>query len=339
MVAIQNNISLLPYNTFGINVMADFFAEINSDEELISCLKSDISKQNSLLIIGGGSNILLSHDFNGLVIRMNTKGISLVSEDDTHVFIKASAGEIWDELVNYCTERNYGGIENLSMIPGCVGASPVQNIGAYGVELKDVFYSLEAVHVKDLVYKTFTATEGEFGYRDSSFKRCLKDQYIIVSVTLKLSKHPVPSTSYAALNEEIEKMGIENITIKTISQAVCAIRSRKLPDPAVLGNAGSFFKNPVVTKEKYNELRLKFGHVPSFPADEGHVKIPAGWLIEQCGWKGKRMGDAGVHSEQALVLVNYGNATAEELLQLADSIVSDIHQRFGIKIDKEVNVI
>ena len=339
MLSIQQDIPLKPYHTFGMNVKAGYFSEINSGDELIELLKSSVFMGNKHLVIGGGSNLLFRGDFNGLVIKMNTKGITTESEDEEHILIKAAAGEVWNDLVNYCTNKNYGGIENLSMIPGCIGAAPVQNIGAYGAELKDVFHSLEAIHISDLVYRTFTANDCEFGYRNSVFKNSLKGQYIILSITLKLSKKPVPCTSYSVLREELVNMDIKEATIKDISEAVCNIRSRKLPDPLVLGNAGSFFKNPVVSKEKFRRINAAYSNVPSFPVDEHHVKIPAGWLIEQCGWKGHRKGDAGVHCEQALVLVNYGNATAQDIMEIPGEITHDITEKFGIFIEKEVNVI
>lgn len=339
MLSIQRDIPLKPFHTFGMNVKAAYFSEINSVDELIKLLKSSVFMENKHLVIGGGSNLLFRGDFNGLVIKMNTKGITTESEDGEHILVKAAAGEVWNDLVNYCTDRNYGGIENLSMIPGCVGAAPVQNIGAYGAELKDVFHSLEALHVSDLVCRTFTANDCEFGYRNSVFKNSLKGQYIILSITLKLSKKSVPCISYSVLNEELTSMNIKEVTIKDVSEAVCNIRSRKLPDPLVLGNAGSFFKNPVVSKEKFRKINAAYSNVPSFPVDEHHVKIPAGWLIEQCGWKGQRIGDAGVHCEQSLVLVNYGNATAQDIMEIAGEITHDITEKFGIFIEKEVNVI
>ena len=339
MAEILRDVSLKLYNTFGINVEAAYFSEVNSDDDLTGLLKSSIFMENKHLVLGGGSNVLFRGNFNGLIIKMNTKGVTTVSEDEEHILIKAAAGELWDDLVKYCIDRNYGGIENLSMIPGCAGAAPVQNIGAYGVELKDVFHSLEAIRVNDLTPTTFMANDCEFGYRNSVFKNNLKGRYIILSITLQLRKAPVTHTSYAILNEELASMQIDKATIKDISEAVCNIRRRKLPDPLILGNAGSFFKNPVVSKEKFKAINDHYNNVPSFPVDEYHVKIPAGWLIEKCGWKGKRLGDAGVHCEQALVLVNYGNATAHDIMEIAGEITHDIAEKFGIFIEKEVNVI
>ena len=333
----QHNLSLKPYNTFGIDVTAEYFAEINSVDELQSILKE--YNTVPLLILGGGSNIVFTKNVEGLVIRMNTKGIEKTKEDDTHVWVKVQAGENWHEFVQWSLTQNYGGLENLSLIPGNVGTSPMQNIGAYGVEIKDVFDSLEALEIATGAIKTFTLSDCAFGYRESVFKRELKGKYIIISVTYCLNKPPhTLHTSYGAIQHELESMKIENPTIQEVSKAVIQIRKSKLPDPKQIGNSGSFFKNPTVPKAIFQNLQQKYPSIPSYPIDEQTVKIPAGWLIEQSGWKGKRIGDAGVHTQQALVLVNYGNATGQEILNLSQQIIQDIQNQFGITLEREVNI-
>jgi UDP-N-acetylmuramate dehydrogenase len=272
-------------------------------------------------------------------LKNQIKGIEIVKEDNEHVYVKVGAGENWHSFVMFCVENNYAGVENLSLIPGNVGASPMQNIGAYGVEIKDVFHQLEAVHIKDKSVKRFDLVECEFGYRESVFKRKYKNQFVITSVTYRLNKIPKFNTSYGAINQELEKMGVKELSIQAISHAVINIRSSKLPDPKEIGNAGSFFKNPQIPKSQFLKLKEQFSDMPSFPVDDQYIKVPAGWLIEQCGWKGYRKGDAGCYSKQALVLVNYGHAKGEEILQLSKHIIESVRKKFGVELEREVNII
>lgn len=337
MIVITHNISLKPYNTFGIDVDARSFVEINSVEDLIEILKKSGSK-SSELILGGGSNILFTRDYEGLVIKNNIKGIDLVKETETEVWIKAASGEIWNDLVLYCVSKNYGGIENLSLIPGTVGAAPIQNIGAYGAELKDVFDSLEALNLNDLTLETFEAEHCRFGYRDSIFKQEAKNNYFITSVTIRLQKFPILNTSYGAIQTILNQKEIINPGIADVSAAVCEIRNSKLPNPAVIGNAGSFFKNPEISKDQYLELKKTYPEMPGYPTGT-RIKVPAGWLIESCGWKGKRIGETGSHKDQALVLVNYGSATGEEIKNLSMEIQKSVKNKFDISIQTEVNII
>lgn len=336
---IRENISLRPYNTFGIDAKAKRFATFGSITELEELLNCRLPVADCRLILGGGSNILLTKDFDGAVLKNELMGIEIVKEDDEHVYVKAGAGENWHGLVMHCVENGFAGMENLSLIPGNVGASPMQNIGAYGVEVKDVFHELEAYHLHDRALVKFSLPDCGFGYRESVFKRKYKGQFVIVSVTFRLNKKPVFHTGYGAIQQELEKMGVQELSIKAISQAVINIRSSKLPDPKEVGNAGSFFKNPPVEKAKFNELKRAHPSIPSFPFDEGHVKVPAGWLIEQCGWKGFRRGDAGCYPKQALVLVNYGNASGEEIYALSGEILQSVKDKFGIELEREVNIL
>jgi len=340
---IQENFSLKHYNTFGIDIMARYFSNFSNADEL-----SELTTYNSrltTLILGGGSNILFTKDYNGLVLKNEIKGIELVHEDAEYVYVKAGAGENWHQFVMYCIGKNWAGVENISLIPGNVGASPMQNIGAYGVELKDVFWSLEAFHLKEKKIKTFTLTECEFGYRDSVFKKKYKEQFIILNVSFRLRKQPIYHTSYGGIQQELEKMGVKELSIKNISQAVINIRSSKLPDPAQIGNAGSFFKNPSVSKEKFENLRSKFQGIVGYENIDGSVKLAAGWLIEHCGpdantsWKGFRRGDAGVHSKQALVLVNYDNAPGKDIYNLSEEILQTVKEKYGVELEREVNII
>lgn len=337
MNIIQNQ-SLKKYNTFGIEATANEFVAIQNQEELASILKENQSKK--LFVLAGGSNMLLTKNIEALVIHINNKGIEIIEENDDSVWVKSNAGEVWHEFVMWCIEHNFGGIENLSLIPGNVGATPVQNIGAYGVEIKDTFVSCEAMEIATQKMRTFTKEDCQFGYRESIFKGDLKNQYIILSVTFKLTKknHKI-NTSYGAIDLEIEKNGIENPSIKDVSNAVIAIRQSKLPDPKELGNSGSFFKNPIVPIEIYNKAKSNYPEMPHYPVSETQVKVPAGWLIEQAGFKGKRFGDAGIHTKQALVLVNYGNATGSEIWAVAQNIQKTVKDKFGIEIEAEVNVI
>ena len=336
---IESNISLKTYNTFGIDVFASEFVEVNDGSELQELVQNDAVQDKRLLVLGGGSNILFTQDFDGLVIRNRIGGILEVKLNETQVRVTSGAGVVWDDLVHYCIEKGYGGIENLIAIPGCVGAGPIQNIGAYGVELKDTFHCLEAVDLKSAEKTTFYKEDCEFGYRDSVFKRHLKGQYFITSVSLDLHLEHKPVVSYGAIREELQKKGVQEIGIKDVAEAVAEIRDRKLPDPEVTGNAGSFFKNPVVEEKKYLDIRNRYPDMPSYKGKKGLVKIPAGWMIEQCGWKGKSLGNAGVHDKQALVLVNRGNATGQEVTELAEMVRQSVLDEFGITLEFEVNII
>lgn len=337
---IQENISLKPYNTFGIDAKAKYFSTFVTVDELIELLSnSRLTTHNQRLILGGGSNILFAKDFDGIVLKNELKGIELIKEDDKFYYVKAAAGEIWHEFVLHCIDHNYAGIENLSLIPGSVGASPIQNIGAYGVEVKDVFESLEAYHINDKTIQTFSLDECAFGYRESVFKHKYKDQFVVLNVTYKLRKLSQLNTSYGAINEELEKMHTKDLSIKNISQAIINIRSSKLPDPKVVGNAGSFFKNPVVSKFRWHVIWEQYKNISAYPVDDMNYKIAAAWLIEQCGWKGYRKNDAGCNPLQALVLVNYGNATGKEIYDLSEEIILSVKNKFGIELEKEVNIV
>jgi UDP-N-acetylmuramate dehydrogenase len=334
---IEQNVSLKPYNTFGLNAQAKLLARVGSVPELQEVLADTNLKSEERFILGGGSNILLTRNVDGLVIKNEIDGIEVLEETPSHFLVKSGAGVMWHELVMHCIQNNYAGIENLSLIPGNVGAAPMQNIGAYGVELKDVFHSLEAVEMASGNVETFSSPDCQFGYRESVFKRKLKGQFIISSVTLKLSKNPSINTSYGAIEQELEAMGISSPTIKEVSQAVINIRQSKLPDPKELGNSGSFFKNPVVPTFKFEELKSQHPNIPGYPAGE-NTKLAAGWLIEQCGWKGKVVGNTGSHAKQALVLVNYGNATGVEIFELSEQIMQSVYDTFGVQLEREVNV-
>jgi len=334
---IHENFSLLPYNTFHIDVKARYFSTFSNTEDLSELLTQN--SRHTTLILGGGSNILFTKDHDGAVLKNEIKGIELQHEDADHVYVKVGAGENWHQFVLHCIGHNWAGIENLSLIPGNVGASPIQNIGAYGVELDDVFWSLEAFHLSERKIHTFTATDCEFGYRDSVFKNKYKNEFAILSVTFQLKKKPIYHVSYGAITEELEKMGVKDLSIEAVSQAVINIRSAKLPDPQKIPNAGSFFKNPEVTASKYEELKLKFPDIIAYPLAKGTVKLAAGWMIEQSGWKGYRKGDAGCHAKQALVLVNYGNATGNEIYDLSEEILQSVKNKFDIVLEREVNII
>ncbi len=334
---VHENFSLKPYNTFGIDAKARFFNVFSDVEELEENLM--IYSEYPVFILGGGSNILFTRDYEGCVLKNEVKGIDIQHEDAEHVYIKAGAGENWHQFVLHCLNHNWAGVENLSLIPGNVGAAPIQNIGAYGVELDDVFWNLEAFHIKERTIHTFTRADCEFGYRDSVFKNQYKDEFAILSVTFQLRKKPIFHTSYGAITEELEKMGVKELSIKAVSQAVINIRSSRLPDPKIIPNAGSFFKNPEVPVEQYEELKTKFPEIVAYPLAKGTVKLAAAWMIEQCGWKGYRKGDAGCHEKQALVLVNYGNATGEEIYDLSEKILLSVNEKFGVILEREVNII
>ncbi len=330
----QENYSLRKYNTFGIDVYAHYFSTFKLMEELASLVKPG----TPLLILGGGSNILFTQNYDGLVLKNEIKGIERIKEDDDYVYVKAGAGENWHQFVLYCIENNLAGVENLSLIPGNVGATPMQNIGAYGVEIKDVFHELEAYHLKDKALVRFDRDACEFGYRESVFKRKYKDQFAITSVTYRLSKKPSFTTSYGAIEQELEKMNNKDISIRAISDAVIHIRKSKLPDPAEIGNAGSFFKNPEIPAAQYSALQSLFPGIVGYDLPNGNTKLAAGWLIEQCGWKGYRKGDAGCHAKQALVLVNYGHATGEEIFLLSEEIINSVKDKFAVQLEREVNI-
>jgi UDP-N-acetylmuramate dehydrogenase len=335
---ILSHYPLKNHNSFGINVFANEFVQVHTLNELADVLRENRDKE--LFILGGGSNMLLTKDIDALVIHIDLKGKEVVWEDEDLAHIKAMAGENWHEFVQYCISQNYGGLENLSLIPGNVGTTPIQNIGAYGTEIKDTFVSCEAMEIATQEIRTFTKEECEFGYRESIFKGALKNKYIIVSVTFGLTKtnHKI-NISYGDIDAELTKNGITIPTIKDVGAAITAIRQSKLPNPKELGNSGSFFKNPVITAEQFEKAYQLHPQMPHYTVSDTQVKVPAGWLIEQCGFKGKRFGDAGVHAKQALVIVNYGNATGQELLDLAKKVQDTVFENFGIRIEAEVNVI
>ena len=335
---IQENISLKPYNTFGIDVQAAAFVSVSDISEIKQVLNEQSTTNH--LILGGGSNMLLTKKFDGLVIKIDLKGKQVIKEEGNYVYIKAAAGENWHEFVLWCLEHHYGGLENLSLIPGNVGTAPIQNIGAYGVELKDRFVRCEALEIASSKLKTFTKVDCNFGYRNSVFKNQFKGKYIITSVVFKLSKteHQL-HTNYGAISSELARLQITQPTIQDVSRAVISIRQQKLPDPKVLGNSGSFFKNPVISKEQHQKLLSNFPEIPSYPVSQTEVKIPAGWLIENAGFKGKRFGNYGVHKNQALVLVNYGGAQGSDILKLAEIIQQTIKKIFDVSIEAEVNIL
>lgn len=329
------NISLLPYNTFGIDAIAEHFASLHSKDELY-----DIAKQNfsSINILGGGSNILLTKPVAGLTLHNKLKGIETVAENNEHVWLRVSAGEVWHELVLHVIDKGLHGIENLALIPGTVGAAPIQNIGAYGIEAKETIDSVTAWHWQEQAFATYTNEQCKFGYRDSIFKHQLKGKVLITDVTFKLNKQPHYNITYGAIEQELEKMGVTELSSRAIANAVIAIRSSKLPDPKQIGNAGSFFKNPTIPVAHYEKLKVEYPNIPSYPFSDTMLKVPAGWLIEHCGWKGYRKGDAGVHEKQALVLVNYAKATGAEIWQLSGDILKSIADKFGIELEREVQV-
>ena len=334
---LSENFSLKAYNTFGIDVNARKFISVSSIEELKLVLQQNYAED--LFLLGGGSNMLLTKDIENTVLHINLKGKEVIKESNDEVYVQANAGENWHEFVLFTLENNWGGLENLSLIPGNIGTAPIQNIGAYGIELKDSFYSCKVINIQTLEEKEFTAEECNFGYRNSIFKNEVKGKYIITSVTFKLTRknHSI-NTHYGAIDVALENMGISNPTIQDVSRAVIKIRQEKLPDPKVLGNSGSFFKNPVIPNKQFDKLRVQFPEMPSYKISETEVKIPAGWLIDTAGLKGFRDGDAGVHKNQALVLVNYGNATGEEIWALATKIQEKIFDLFNIRLEAEVNI-
>jgi UDP-N-acetylmuramate dehydrogenase len=338
---LQTNAQLKRLNTFGIQAEAPYLASCSNITEVQEILEFKDKNNIPLLILGGGSNILFTKNPHYLVLLNRFRGIELLDDaGDDHILLKVAAGENWHEFVVYCIKNNLGGLENLSLIPGNVGASPMQNIGAYGVEIKDCFHSLEAIRLSDGTIKTFNAIECNFGYRESVFKNEEKNKWLIVSVIFKLSrKNHILHTGYGAILSELEQAGIKHPGIADISEAVIRIRKSKLPDPAQIGNAGSFFKNPVVSKQTFETIRDTFPDVVAYPAGNTEFKLAAGWLIEKAGWKGYREGDAGVHQKQALVLVNYGNASGQEIVNLSTKIIDDIQLKFNVLLEREVNII
>ena len=337
-MTLHSNFSLKNYNTFGIEAKAKQFIAVHSLDELKTVLVENPTEKK--FILGGGSNMLLTQDINALVIHIDLKGKKIIDENDDFVWVESQAGENWHEFVLWTIDQNFGGLENMSLIPGNVGTTPVQNIGAYGAEIKDHFISCQAISIANQEVRTFQNEECRFGYRESIFKNEVKDQYIITSVVFKLTKrnHKI-NTSYGDILGELEKNNIQKPSLKDVSNAVIAIRQSKLPDPKELGNSGSFFKNPIVPKSDFEKIHQRFPEMKYFEVSATEVKVPAGWLIEQAGFKGKRFGDAGVHKNQALVLVNYGNATGQEILAVSKDIQETVFTTFGIRIEAEVNVI
>ena len=336
----QENFSLQPYNTFGVEAKARYFTEVNSIDELKEALTFAETQSLQLLFLGGGSNILLTKDFDGLAIQLNLRGISEEHINENEVSVTAKAGENWHEFVMYCLQKNYGGLENLSLIPGNVGTSPMQNIGAYGTEIKDIFVSCKVLDLENLELKTFNLEQCRFGYRDSIFKQEGKGRYVILEVTFKLTqKNHHIKTEYGAIKSELENLGIENPTIQDVSRAVINIRQSKLPNPKEIGNAGSFFKNPTIPLVQFEALKQQFENIQGYPNGD-KVKVPAGWLIEQCGWKGKQIGNVASHQLQSLVIVNAtGNATGKEIFDFSTEIINSVKEKFGIELEREVNII
>ena len=336
---IIENYPLLKLNTFGVDVKAKYFTSINTINELIELTKTNVFKNLALLILGGGSNILFTKDFDGLVILNNIKGKEIIDQNQQSIFLKIGAGENWHELVMYCVDNGWGGIENLSLIPGNTGTAPMQNIGAYGVEIKETFIELEALEISSGKIVKFNNSDCEFGYRESVFKNKMKNQYIILNITLELKKNPVLNINYGDVKAILESQNIKNPTIKEVSNAIISIRQSKLPDPKKIGNSGSFFKNPIVSLNQLELIKKKYPNVVNYEINENEFKIAAGWLIERAGWKGKKFNNYGVHEKQALVLVNYGLANGMEIFELSEKIILDIKDKFGITIEREVNII
>lgn len=337
---IKENVSLKPYNTFGVEAIAKYFAVASNQDEVREILNWTKENNQKILLLSGGSNMLIVNDWDGLALKIEMHGIEIVESNEDEAIVKVNSAEVWNDFVQWCIERDLGGLENLSLIPGRAGTAPIQNIGAYGVEIKDTMTELTALEIATGQLRTFTNEQCKFGYRDSVFKNELKGQYLILDVSFKLTKknHKL-HTEYGAIRNELAQMGIENPTIKDVAQAVIKIRQSKLPDPKKIGNSGSFFKNPVIDQKLFDELKLKFPEIVGYPSGDDKVKVAAGWLIENAGWKGKRFEDAGVHKDQALVLVNYGNATGKEIYDLSEKIIQDIFEKYNIHLEREVNVI
>ena len=321
-----------------MEAIASSYVAVSDTSQLRELLDATNGSNEPCFILGGGSNVLFTQNIDALVIHNRMLGIELVAEDDAHIWIKAGAGVAWHDLVMHCISNNWAGIENLALIPGSVGASPMQNIGAYGVEIKDVFDSLEAIHLKENALVTFDKEACSFGYRESVFKNKHKGDFIITSVTYRLNKQPDYHISYGAISAELERMGVSTLSIQAVAEAVMRIRRSKLPDPKIIGNAGSFFKNPELATEQFKLLKSLYPEIVGYPVNEQMTKVAAGWLMESCGWKGYRRGDAGCHQQQALVLVNYGLATGNEVYQLSEDIMQSVEKKFGIRLEREVNV-
>ncbi|MCO4819625.1 MAG: UDP-N-acetylmuramate dehydrogenase [Bacteroidetes bacterium] len=332
------NKNLTQLNTFGMSVTAKEFVTVTSPDQIKDMVKQSIFK-SPFFILGGGSNVLFTDDFDGIVIKNEIKGIRLVKETEKDVTIHVGAGENWHDTVLYTIDHNWGGIENLSLIPGCVGASPIQNIGAYGVELKDVLTHVHFIDLQSGEEHSLSNVDCKFGYRNSVFKQVLKNKVFITGVELRLSKQHTLHLTYGAIMDQLSSVGIDNPTIKDVSDAVIEIRQSKLPDPNALGNSGSFFKNPVISKTLFDEIKKSNPDLRCYPSDELNVKIAAGWLIEKCGWKGKKIGNTGSHAKQALVLVNYGGATGLEVLTLANKIIKSVEEAFNVTLEPEVNIV
>ena len=337
---IKENVSLKPYNTFGVEAIAKYFAVASNQDEVREILNWTKENNQKILLLSGGSNMLIVNDWDGLALKIEMHGIEMVESNEDEAIVKVNSAEVWNDFVQWCIERDLGGLENLSLIPGRAGTAPIQNIGAYGVEIKDTMTELTALEIATGQLRTFTNEQCKFGYRDSVFKNELKGQYLILDVSFKLTKknHKL-HTEYGAIRNELAQMGIDKPTIKDVAQAVIKIRQSKLPDPKKIGNSGSFFKNPVIDQKLFDELKLKFPEIVGYPSGDDKVKVAAGWLIENAGWKGKRFEDAGVHKDQALVLVNYGNATGKEIYDLSEKIIQDIFEKYNIHLEREVNVI
>ena len=340
MIQIQENISLQRLNTFGIEAKAKYFIEVVSTTQLEELIRHPVYRDHSHLILGSGSNVLFTKDYEGIIIKCALSGISIRNENDDFVLLKGGAGENWHSLVMHCIQHNWGGVENLSLIPGTVGAAPMQNIGAYGVEIKDVIECVNGIDLGTGIERSFTSSDCKFNYRESIFKQELKEKYFISSITLRLTKknHQI-KTAYGAIKEVLNKHSVLQPTIKDVSDAVIAIRQSKLPDPQLIGNAGSFFKNPAVSESVLEEMKKDYPSIPFYPTDNQYFKISAAWLIDQCGWKGKKFGSIGVHPLQALVLVNYGDGKGEEIFQLATRIQHSVKEKFGVTLTTEVNII
>mgnify|MGYP003669039486 CR=1 FL=1 len=335
----HKNASLKRYNTFGIACNALEIIELNQLDEAKEIISYVNNQPKPLLILGGGSNVLFTQDFDGIILLNNLKGITIISETEEEIVLRVAAGEVWHQLVMYCVENGYAGMENLSLIPGKVGASPMQNIGAYGVEVKDLITQVNTIKLADTSTVSFSNADCKFDYRSSIFKTTHKNQYLITSVDFLLNKSPSINTSYGAINSELEARNINHPTIKDVSAAVISIRSSKLPDPAKIGNAGSFFKNPVINLSLAEKLKNEFPEMPQYEVSEDAKKIAAGWLIEQCGWKGKTINNHGVHKLQALVLVNYSDATGKQIFNLSSEIIDSVKAKFGVELEREVNII
>lgn len=336
---IVKNVHLKTYNTFGIDVKAKYFVEVDSLKNLEKLASTKEFQTEKKLILGGGSNILFTQDFDGLVVKINLKGIQTNILNESQTIVSAAAGEVWHDLVIFTIQKGLSGLENLSLIPGCVGASPIQNIGAYGVEVKDCIHTVDAFNIQTLSYHSFTAEQCRFGYRESIFKNEAKGKFIITQVNFILNNVAKVNTSYGAIEQELQQMGVTQPTSKDVSEAVCSIRNSKLPNPKIIGNAGSFFKNPIINNEQLNQLREIYPTIISYKVDASHCKLAAGWMIEQCGWKGKTVGQCGVHSKQSLVLINHGNASGKDVYNLSEQIIQAVIEKFNVRLEREVNIL